>query len=112
MLVTSSGGISPRLTRSNTRSQRANVWGSESSSVNSSLEKPPSSAPSAWQSLQYFAKKVRSGTAIGRNPVSVAYAAVALAQRLFSDLASEYNNEIRLWLEELKEIDENESKQR
>ena len=30
-------------------------------------------------------------------------------QLVFSDLASEYNNEIRLWLEELKEIDENES---
>ncbi|MGB5326314.1 MAG: glutamyl-tRNA reductase [Pseudomonadales bacterium] len=35
-----------------------------------------------------IAKKVRSGTAIGQNPVSVAYAAVALAQRLFSDLAT------------------------
>jgi glutamyl-tRNA reductase len=33
------------------------------------------------------AKKVRSGTAIGENPVSVAYAAVAMAQRLFSELA-------------------------
>ena len=34
------------------------------------------------------AKRLRADTDIGRNPVSVAYAAVALAQQLFSDLAS------------------------
>ena len=34
------------------------------------------------------AKKVRSDTAIGENPVSVAYAAVNLANRIFADLAS------------------------
>lgn len=33
-----------------------------------------------------IAKKVRSETAIGENPVSVAYAAVTLAQQIFSDL--------------------------
>ena len=41
----------------------------------------------AFQHVFTVAKKVRSGTAIGQNPVSVAYAAVAMAQRLFSDLA-------------------------
>ena len=34
-----------------------------------------------------IAKKVRSDTAIGENPVSVAYAAVNLANRIFSDLS-------------------------
>ncbi len=34
------------------------------------------------------AKKVRSDTAIGENPVSVAYAAVNLANRIFADLAT------------------------
>lgn len=33
-----------------------------------------------------IAKRVRSETAIGENPVSVAYAAVSLAQQIFSDL--------------------------
>lgn len=33
------------------------------------------------------AKKVRTDTAIGENPVSVAYAAVNLAQRIFADLS-------------------------
>lgn len=33
------------------------------------------------------AKKVRTDTTIGENPVSVAYAAVSLAQHIFSDLA-------------------------
>jgi glutamyl-tRNA reductase len=32
------------------------------------------------------AKKVRTDTAIGKNPVSVAYAAVSLSQKIFSDL--------------------------
>jgi len=40
-----------------------------------------------FQQVFAVAKRVRSGTAIGQNPVSVAYAAVALAQRLFSELA-------------------------
>ena len=35
-----------------------------------------------------IAKRVRSETAIGQNPVSVAYAAVSLAKQIFSDLAS------------------------
>ena len=34
------------------------------------------------------AKEVRSKTDIGRNPISVAYAAVSLAQQIFSDLQS------------------------
>ena len=35
-----------------------------------------------------IAKQVRTETAIGQNPVSVAYAAVTLSERIFSDLAS------------------------
>ena len=35
-----------------------------------------------------MAKKIRSETAIGKNPVSVAYAAVALARQIFSELNS------------------------
>lgn len=35
-----------------------------------------------------IAKRVRTETAIGQNPVSVAYAAVSLAKQIFSDLAS------------------------
>ncbi|MGH1440205.1 MAG: glutamyl-tRNA reductase [Cellvibrionaceae bacterium] len=41
---------------------------------------------SAFQKVFSVAKQVRTDTAIGRNPVSVAYAAVHLAQRIFSDL--------------------------
>jgi glutamyl-tRNA reductase len=37
-----------------------------------------------FQSVFSTAKRVRSETAIGQNPVSVAYAAVSLAQRIFS----------------------------
>ncbi|SMF54419.1 glutamyl-tRNA reductase [Alteromonadaceae bacterium Bs31] len=40
----------------------------------------------AFQRVFSIAKKVRSETAIGENPVSVAYAAVSLAQQIFSDL--------------------------
>ena len=40
----------------------------------------------AFQQVFSVAKRVRSETAIGENPVSVAYAAVALAQQIFSDL--------------------------
>ncbi|MFT5082208.1 MAG: glutamyl-tRNA reductase [Lentisphaeria bacterium] len=40
----------------------------------------------AFQRVFVIAKKVRSETAIGENPVSVAYAAVSLAQQIFSDL--------------------------
>jgi len=39
-----------------------------------------------FQKVFSVAKQVRTETAIGRNPVSVAYAAVHLAQRIFSDL--------------------------
>lgn len=42
---------------------------------------------SAFQYVFAVAKRVRSETAIGENPVSVAYAAVSLAQRIFSDLS-------------------------
>jgi glutamyl-tRNA reductase len=41
---------------------------------------------SVFQKVFSVAKRVRTDTAIGRNPVSVAYAAVNLAQRIFSDL--------------------------
>jgi len=40
----------------------------------------------AFQEAFSIAKEVRTDTAIGENPVSVAYAAVALAERIFSDL--------------------------
>lgn len=39
-----------------------------------------------FQQVFAVAKRVRSETAIGENPVSVAYAAVSLAQQIFSDL--------------------------
>ena len=41
-----------------------------------------------FQEAFSIAKEVRTDTAIGENPVSVAYAAVALADRIFSDLPS------------------------
>ncbi|HCS26684.1 MAG TPA: glutamyl-tRNA reductase [Spongiibacteraceae bacterium] len=40
----------------------------------------------AFQQVFAIAKKVRTDTAIGENPVSVAYAAVSLTQHIFSDL--------------------------
>lgn len=40
-----------------------------------------------FQQVFAVAKKVRSETAIGANPVSVAYAAVVLAKHLFSDIS-------------------------
>jgi glutamyl-tRNA reductase len=52
--------------------QEANVLGSELHSI--------------FQRVFSVAKQVRTDTAIGRNPVSVAYAAVNLAQRIFSNL--------------------------
>jgi glutamyl-tRNA reductase len=42
----------------------------------------------AFQDAFTIAKEVRTDTAIGENPVSVAFAAVALAERIFSNLAS------------------------
>src|SRR5690606_29062223 len=39
-----------------------------------------------FQQVFNIAKRVRSETAIGENPVSVAYAAVTLAQQIFSNL--------------------------
>jgi glutamyl-tRNA reductase len=41
---------------------------------------------SVFQTVFGVAKRVRTNTAIGENPVSVAYAAVSLAQQIFSDL--------------------------
>lgn len=41
-----------------------------------------------FQYVFSVAKRVRSGTAIGQNPVSVAFAAVTLAQRIFADLGA------------------------
>lgn len=40
----------------------------------------------AFQQVFSIAKRVRTETAIGENPVSVAYAAVTLARQIFSDL--------------------------
>ncbi len=42
----------------------------------------------AFQEAFTIAKQVRTDTAIGENPVSVAYAAVTLAEQIFSNLAS------------------------
>lgn len=42
----------------------------------------------AFSRVLSIAKRVRTETAIGRNPVSVAYASVNLASRIFSDLSS------------------------
>ena len=42
----------------------------------------------AMQHTFNYAKKVRSQTAIGQNPVSVAFSAVHLSQRIFSDLSA------------------------
>jgi len=41
-----------------------------------------------FQQVFSTAKRIRSETAIGRNPVSVAYAAVSLARQIFSELGS------------------------
>ncbi|MFS1522507.1 glutamyl-tRNA reductase [Microbulbifer sp. 2304DJ12-6] len=51
----------------------------ESGSVGSALHR-------VFQRVFTVAKKVRTETAIGENPVSVAYAAVSLASRIFTDL--------------------------
>ena len=42
----------------------------------------------AFQQAFSAAKRVRSETAIGQNPVSVAYASVSLAEQIFADLKS------------------------
>lgn len=42
----------------------------------------------AFQETFSIAKRVRTDTAIGENPVSVAYAAVSLAEQIFSDLST------------------------
>ncbi|WP_308366500.1 MULTISPECIES: glutamyl-tRNA reductase [unclassified Microbulbifer] len=54
----------------------------ESGSVGSLLH-------SVFQQVFAVAKKVRTETAIGENPVSVAYAAVSLASRIFTDLGQQ-----------------------
>lgn len=51
----------------------------EAGSLGPSLER-------AFQQVFAVAKRVRTDTAIGENPVSVAYAAVSLTQHIFSDL--------------------------
>ena len=40
----------------------------------------------AFRDAFFIAKKVRTETAIGKNPVSIAYAAVTLSERIFSNL--------------------------
>ncbi len=42
---------------------------------------------SAFQHTLIYAKKIRSNTGVGQNPVSVAYAAISLSQRIFADLS-------------------------
>ena len=54
--------------------------------VSKDLEKVGSELGRAFQAAFSIAKEVRTDTAIGENPVSVAYAAVALAERIFSKL--------------------------
>lgn len=45
---------------------------------------------SLFQQVFSVAKKVRTETAIGENPVSVAYAAVSLGQQIFADISREH----------------------
>ena len=52
------------------------------------LEVAGASLGRAFQGAFTIAKEVRTDTAIGENPVSVAYAAVTLAERIFSNLPS------------------------
>ncbi|MFD1215370.1 MULTISPECIES: glutamyl-tRNA reductase [Microbulbifer] len=54
----------------------------ESGSVGSTLH-------NVFQQVFAVAKKVRTETAIGENPVSVAFAAVSLASRIFTDLGQQ-----------------------
>lgn len=54
----------------------------ESGSVGSTLH-------NVFQQVFSVAKKVRTETAIGENPVSVAFAAVSLASRIFTDLGQQ-----------------------
>ena len=56
--------------------------------VSSDLKLVGANLRRAFQEAFSIAKEVRTDTAIGENPVSVAYAAVALAESIFSDLAS------------------------
>ncbi|MEQ8407293.1 MAG: glutamyl-tRNA reductase [Gammaproteobacteria bacterium] len=54
--------------------------------VSKDMELIGSALGRAFQDAFSIAKEVRTDTAIGENPVSVAYAAVALAERIFSRL--------------------------
>ena len=56
--------------------------------VSKDLDKVGSELGRAFQAAFTIAKEVRTDTAIGENPVSVAYAAVALAERIFSKLST------------------------
>ena len=66
------------------------IWGQIKSAyaVSKDLELIGPELSRAFQEAFSIAKLVRTDTAIGENPVSVAYAAVTLAERIFSDLAS------------------------
>ena len=61
------------------RSKSAYAVGREAGTVSTHLNQ-------VFQSAFAAAKRVRSETAIGQNPVSVAYASVSLAEQIFSDL--------------------------
>ncbi len=56
--------------------------------VSSDLKLVGANLGRAFQEAFSIAKEVRTDTAIGENPVSVAYATVALTESIFSDLAS------------------------
>ncbi len=56
--------------------------------VSSDLKLVGANLRRAFQEAFSIAKEVRTDTAVGENPVSVAYAAVALTESIFSDLAS------------------------
>jgi len=56
--------------------------------VSSDLKLVGANLRRAFQEAFSIAKEVRTDTAIGENPVSVAYATVALTESIFSDLAS------------------------
>lgn len=56
--------------------------------VSKDLQVVGSALGRAFQGAFTIAKEVRTDTAIGENPVSVAYAAVALAERIFSNLST------------------------
>ena len=67
----------------------SNIWANKVSLLCSAkAETVKTQLNLAFQWAFTVAKRVRSETAIGKNPVSVAYASVILAEQIFSDLKS------------------------